>query len=210
MNSLQTALQALNNETEPKRPGRPRKWQNDAERMRVGRAEQKKAEQQKEQLDPEYWERILIKAGLGVDRGKNLENHITGKKAVLVDSGGYDGTHLAEMDAARQRSGMLVSLKDSEMPDDLENFNFNEAAPSDDAFIGAGGRGRKIPVVGNPDDQETGEREPEIKEAFVYSLFNALYLEMRVCVHDRAAEICFCRSCRCLVLQNGTGPFPCK
>ena len=105
----------------PKKRGRPRIWNSDADRMRANRAQQ----QAIKETDPLTWERRLSDEGLSMDAGRCMTDADHGKG--LLHTGGYDNELIAEVVAARERDGVTIN----------------------DDSIEAGGTGRRVKPKGH-------------------------------------------------------------
>ena len=192
MNFSQNKLVVSARPNEARRPGRPRKWKDDAARKRAVRAEQKAAERQKELESPAYWEKQLQAAGLRVRLGKYILDEL-GTETIRIESGGYSPDKLSEIDAIRQRDGLITTGTTS--------------GSTDETWINGGGTGRRVQPKANPDGQAI-TKEPEIREAYIYNFFDARFLYMRICNHHGTDSVSFCHVCSCLALANGLAPFP--
>jgi hypothetical protein len=131
--------------TKSTRRGRPRKFANDATRMRHNRA----AEKQALELDPEHWEKVLRDEGLSVSAGMYMPDADHGKG--LLITGGYDTDKIHEVVGASERDG--------------KNIN--------DMSLEASGSGRRVKPKGygkladEPDPFEDAEqRQQEADERF--------------------------------------------
>src|ERR1700677_2715234 len=86
--------------------GRPRKYKNDAERMRHNR----KAAKLEAQQTAKYWNKLLADLGLSISQGKFMKEAEKGKGELV--NGGWDTDKICEVVAASERDGKT--------PDDFE------------------------------------------------------------------------------------------